>query len=84
VIYLRRSGSQFGTGSGDLSYLQHIATTALDRGETVELQIEHGPWRPVTTAAEVSEVLHELFDELDAHRDAHADAALPLPFGDAP
>ena len=70
MIYLKRSGSDHITGTGDLSYLEHVARRALDCGETVELQIEHEPWRPVTSYQEVDETLHELYAELDARRDA--------------
>lgn len=83
MIYLRRSGSSFVVGNGDLAYLEHVALTALDRGETVELCIDHQPWRPVTSQQEVSDTLHELYEELDDRRDALADAdQLPL-LGDA-
>lgn len=78
MIYLRRSGSGFTIGSGDLSYLENIARGALDRGETVELEIDHGPWRPVTSYQEVDETLHELYEELDARRDAVGLAQLPI------
>lgn len=83
MIYLRRSGSGFVVGNGDLSYLEHVARSALDRGETVELQIDHGQWRPVTSPAEVTDTLHEMYDELDARRDALADADQLSILGDA-
>lgn len=70
MIYLRRSGSGFTIGNADIGYLTDVACRALDRGETVELQIDHSPWRAVTSPDEVHEVLHELYDELDARRDA--------------
>ena len=83
MIYLRRSGSGFTIGNGDVGFLEQEARRALDRGETVELHIDGLPWRPVTTPAEVSDVLHELYDELDARRDALAESdQLPL-LGDA-
>lgn len=83
MIYLRRSGSGFITGNGDLSYLEHVARSALERGETVDLQIDRQPWRPVTSIQEVTDTLHELYEELDARRDALADCdQLPL-IGDA-
>lgn len=79
MISLRRSGSGFTVGSGDLGHLEYVAKGALDRGETVELQIDGQPWRPVASRADVSEVLHELYEELDARRDALDDSdQLPL------
>lgn len=80
MISLKRSGPDFVViGSGDISHLELVARRALDCGETVELQIEHGPWRPVTTAAEITDTLHELYDELDARRDADLDVTqLPI------
>lgn len=70
MIYLRRSGSRFTVGHGDLAHLEYVARRALDCGETVELQIDYGPWHPVTSYQEIDEKLHELYEELDARRDA--------------
>lgn len=79
MIYLRRSGSGFTIGNADIGYLNDVACRALDRGETVELQIDHSPWRAVASPDEVREVLDELYDELDARREALDDQAqLPL------
>ncbi|MBB1034617.1 hypothetical protein G6031_09475 [Dietzia sp. CQ4] len=83
MIYLRRSGSALTTGSGDIGFLEYVARGALDRGETVKLHIDGQDWRPVTSPQEVSDVLEELYDELDARRDALAQSdQLPL-LGDA-
>lgn len=78
MIYLRRSGSGFTIGNGDLSYLQHVARSALDRGETVNLHIDGRDWQPVTSYQEIDDVLHELYDELDARRDALSVSQLPI------
>lgn len=79
MISLKRSGSGFVIGSGDISHLEYVARRALACGETVALQIEHGPWRPVTTSQEAHDTLHELYDELDARRDADLDLTqLPI------
>ena len=78
MIYLRRSGSGFTIGSGDLSYLEHIARSALDRGETVKLHIDGQDWQPVTSYQEVDDTLHELYEELDDRRDAIGLAQLPI------
>lgn len=83
MIYLRRSGSALTTGAGDIGFLEQVARCALDRGETVEFHIDGQDWRPVTSPTEVSDVLEELYDELDARRDAlSASDQLPL-LGDA-
>lgn len=83
MICLRRSGSGFVLGSADIGHLEYIATGALDRGETVDLQIDGQPWIPVTSRTEVSETLRELYEELDARRDALEDSGqLPLLGGD--
>lgn len=78
MIYIRRSGSGFTNGHADIGYLTDVACRALDRGETVELQTDHSPWRPVASPEEVREVLDELYDELDARRDALQEQE-PLP-----
>ncbi|WP_010542576.1 hypothetical protein [Dietzia alimentaria] len=79
MIYLKRSGSGFTVGNGDVGYLTDVACRALDRGETVELHIDGKPWRPVTSPDEVRETLEELYDELDARRDALCDLSqLPI------
>lgn len=83
MIYLRRSGSGLTIGNGDITFLEYVARGALDRGETVELHIDGQDWRPVTSPTEVSDVLQELYDELDARRDALSESdQLPL-LGDA-
>ncbi|WP_010540406.1 hypothetical protein [Dietzia alimentaria] len=79
MIYLRRSGSGFTVGNGDVGYLTDVACRALDRGETVELHIDGWEWRPVTSSDEVRDTLDELYDELDARRDALVESGqLPL------
>ena len=75
MIYLRRSGSGFTVGSADIGHLHSVACQALDRGETVELQIDGGPWRPAPNEFEANELLEELYEELDARRDASNDPA---------
>lgn len=79
MIYLKRSGSALTVGSGDLAHLEYVAASALDRGETVELQIDGQPWQVVDSPAEVSDTLHDLYEVLDARRDALTDQdQLPL------
>lgn len=79
MIYLRRSGSALTVGSSDHGHLTDVACRALDRGETVELQIVDGPWRQVTAPYEVRSKLDFLFDELDARREQMlSDDPLPL------
>lgn len=78
MIYLRRSGSGFTIGSGDLAYLENTARGALDRGETVELHIDGRDWQPVSSYQEVDETLHELYEELDARRDDVDLSQLPI------
>lgn len=71
MIRLRRSGSDFYIGSGDIGHLHATATDALARGETVELSIDSGDWLQVASPAEANVVLHELYEELDARRDLY-------------
>lgn len=79
MIYLRRSGSDLTVGSTDARHLQDVACRALERGEAVELQIDHAPWQQPTTPDEVREVLDELCDVLDARREQMlSDEPLPL------
>ena len=79
MIYLRRSGSALTTGAADDAFIAGVARGALERGETVELQIVDSPKRQVTTPDEVREVLDELWDELAARREQmYSDEPLPL------
>ena len=83
MIYLRRSGSELTLGTTDADHIQDVACRALDRGETVELQIDHTPWEQATSADEVRDIIDDLCDELDARRAALEDQEqLPLD-GDA-
>lgn len=78
MITLRRSGSGFTVGSTDINHLQDVACRALERGETVELQLDADPWREVTSRDEVVTVLDELLDELDDRREALDLSQLPI------
>lgn len=78
MITLRRSGSGFTVGSTDPTHLQDVACRALERGETVELQLDADPWREVTSRDEVVTVLDELLDELDDRREALDLSQLPI------
>lgn len=66
MISLRRSGSGFIVGSTDIDHLEDVASTALRRGERVELQLDADPWRAVSTLEEVEDVLNEMLSALDA------------------
>lgn len=77
MIYLRRSGSGFTVGNDDIPYLAAVADSAFSRGETVELQLDGGPWRPVTPVTFL-EVLDELHEEHQARAEAMADVQLRI------
>lgn len=81
MIHLKRSGTDIPLASGDLSFLEYTARGALDRGETVMLKIDGSAWQVVDSYIEVSETLHELYEDLDARRDAQANHETL--FGDA-
>lgn len=78
MISLRRSGSGFIVGSTDINHLEDVAGRALGHGETVELQLDAGPWREVTTREEARTVLDELLDELDDRREELDLSQLPI------